>query len=62
MIPEVSFKPTVIFFRLTSLSAMFQTMMNKILEDLINTREVVSFINNVIIGMEEEERHDKVVE
>jgi len=62
MIPEVSFKPKVIFFRLISLSAMFQTMMNKILEDLINTREVVSFINDVIIGMEEEEGHDKVVE
>jgi len=29
---------------------------------LINTREVVSFIDNVIVEMEEEERHDKVVE
>jgi len=62
MIPEVSFKPKVIFFRLISLSAMFQTIMNKILEDLINTREVVSFINDIIIGMEEEEEYDKVVE
>ena len=62
MIPEVSFKPTVIFSRLISSSAMFQTMMNKILKDLINTEEVVSFIDDVIIGIEEEEGHDKVVE
>ena len=36
--------------------------MNENLEDLINTREVVSFIDNIIIGMEEEEEHDKIVE
>ena len=62
MFPEVLFKPTVIFFRHISSSAMFQTIMNKILEDLINTEEVVSFIDDVIIGMEEKEGHDKVVE
>ena len=36
--------------------------MNKILRDLINTGEIVSFIDNIIVKMEEEERHDKVVE
>jgi len=36
--------------------------MNKILWDLINTREVVSFINNVIVGIEKTEEHDGVVE
>jgi len=36
--------------------------MNEILEDLINTGEVVSFIDDIIIGMEEKEGHDKVVE
>ena len=35
--------------------------MNKILWDLINTGEVVSFIDNIIEGTEEEERYDKVV-
>jgi len=35
--------------------------MNKILWNLINTREVVSFIDNIIVGMEEEKRYDKVV-
>jgi len=36
--------------------------MNKILRDLINTGEIVSFIDNIIVKMKEEERHDKVVE
>jgi len=29
---------------------------------LINTKEVASFIDNVIVKMEEEKGHDKVVE
>ena len=37
-------------------------MMSEILQDLINTGRVASFINNVIIGTEEEERYDKLVE
>ena len=35
--------------------------MNKILWNLINTREVASFINNMIIGTEEEKGDDEVV-
>jgi len=37
-------------------------MMNEILRDLINIGEVVSFINNMIVGTEEEKVHDEVVE
>ena len=33
-----------------------------ILQDLVNTGEVRSFINNIIIEMEEQEEHDMVVE
>ena len=40
----------------------FQIMMNKILQDLINTGEVISFINNVIVETEKEERYNEVVE
>ncbi len=29
---------------------------------MINTGEVASFIDNVIVGTEEEEKHDKIVE
>jgi len=36
--------------------------MNEILQNLINTEEVASFIDNVIVGTEEEEEHDEVVE
>jgi len=36
--------------------------MNEILQNLINTREVVSFINDVIIKSEKKEEHNKVVE
>jgi len=50
------------FFGLTNSLAMFQIIMNKILWDLINTEEVASFINNVIVGIEEKKRHNKVVE
>ena len=52
----------VIFFRLTNFLATFQTMINKILQDLINTGKVASFIDNVIIGTETEEGHDELVE
>ena len=60
--PKGSFKPTVIFFGLINLPVIFQTMMNEILCDLINTGEVASFIDNIIVGTEEEERYNKVVE
>ena len=56
-----SFKPTVMFFRLTNLPAIFQTMMNKLLQDLINTGKVAVFIDDVIVRTEMEEGHDKIV-
>ena len=52
MIPERLFEPTVIFFRLTNSLVTFQTIINKILQDLINTGKVASFIENVIVGTE----------
>jgi len=60
--PEGSFKLTMIFFELTNSPVTFQTIMNEILWDLINTGKVVSFINDVIIGTEGEEEHDELVE
>ena len=35
--------------------------MNKILWDLINSRKVASFIDNVIVGTEEEKEHNEMV-
>ena len=62
MTSEGSFKPTVMFFGLTNFSVIFQTIMNEILWNLINTGEVANFIDNMIVGTEEEERHDEVIE
>jgi len=50
------------FFGLTNSPVMFQTMINKILQNLINTRVVRSFIDNVIVETEEEKRYNKIVE
>ena len=38
------------------------TIMNEILCDLINTGEVASFIDNIIVGTKKEEEHNKVME
>ena len=59
--PEGSFEPTVMFFGLTNSPATFQAMMNKLLRDLINTGKVAVFIDDVIVGTETEEWHDKLV-
>jgi len=58
---EESFEPTVMFFGLTNSPVTFQTMINELLRDLINTGKVVVFIDNVIVGMENEEGHDELV-
>jgi len=59
---EESFEPTVIFFGLTNSLVTFQMIMNRIFQDLIDTGEVVSFIDNIIVKTEEEKRHDQVIE
>jgi len=61
MIPEGSFKPTVMFFGLTNSPATFQAMMNELLWDLINTGKVAAFIDDVIIRTESKEGHDELV-
>ena len=57
-----SFEPMVMFFGLTNSPAIFQTMINKILQDIINIGEVASFIDNVIVETNEKKDHDEVVE
>jgi len=53
---------TVMFFGLTNSPATFQAMMNNILRDLINTGEVAAFMDDVLIGTEEEKKHNEIVE
>ena len=59
MTPEGLFKPTVMFFGLINFLTTFQTIINKILRDLINTGKVASFINNIIVRTEEEKGHNR---
>ena len=59
--PEELFEPTVMFFGLMNSPATFQAMMNELLRDLINTGKVVVFIDDMIVGTETEEGHDKLV-
>ena len=56
------FELNVMFFGLTNFLVIFQTMMNKILCNLINTGKVESFIDDVIVGTEKEEGYNEIVE
>jgi len=56
------FEPVVMFFRMTNSPATFQAMMNEILRDMINKGKVAAFVDDVLVGMETEEGHNKVVE
>ena len=58
---EGLFEPKIIFFGLTNSPVMFQTMMNKILWNLINTGKVASFIDDVIVGTEKEKGYNEIV-
>jgi len=60
MTPERLFEPTVMFFGLMNSPTMFQTMMNKLMRDLINIGKVAVFIDDVIVAMEDEEGHDEL--
>jgi len=50
------------FFGMTNSPATFQMMMNEILRDLINKKEVAVFVDDVLVGTETEEEHDEIVE
>ena len=52
----------VIFFRLTNLPATFQEMMNNLLRDMIEKKEIAAFIDDVIIGTKTEEEHNEIME
>ena len=62
MTPEGLFEPMVIFFGLTNLLVTFQVMMNEVLRDLINTRKVAVFIDDVIVGTESKEEYNELIE
>ena len=50
------------FFGITNSPAIFQTMMNEILRDLINKEKVAAFVDDMLVEIETEERHDEIVD
>ena len=55
------FEPLVMFFGLTNSPATFQTMMNELLQDLINTGKVLVYIDNILIFTNNLDEHRKLV-
>ena len=49
------------FFGLTNLPATFQTMMNNILRDLIDTEDIVVFIDDVLVETEDKKKYNEIV-
>ena len=60
--PEGSFEPTVMFFRLTNSPTTFQAMINDLLRDLVVEEKIAVFIDDVMVATETEEEHDEIVE
>jgi len=50
------------FFGLTNSLVTFQAMINDLLRDMIETRDVVGFIDDVIVGTETEKGYNKIIE
>jgi len=50
------------FFGLINSPATFQAMMNDILRDLIDTGDVAAFMDDILVGTEDERRHNEIVE
>ena len=61
LILESIFELTVMFFGLTNSLVTFQVIINDLLRDMIEARDVASFIDNVMVGTEIEEEYDNIV-
>ena len=51
----------VMFFGITNSPATFQEMMNEIMRDLINEGKVAIFVDDVLVGTDDEKGHDEIV-
>ena len=49
------------FFGLTNSLVTFQTMINDLLRDMIEVGDVAAFIDNMIVGIETEKKHNNIV-
>ena len=57
-----AYEPTVMYFGLINFPATFQTMINNLFRDLINQGDMVTFIDDILVAIDMEEGHDKLVE
>ena len=55
-------KPIVMFFGLINSLAIFQTMMNDFLKNIIEIGDIAVFIDDMIVEMKTKEEHDDIVE
>jgi len=56
-----SFELVVMFFGMTNSPAMFQGMMNEIMRDFINEGKVAVFVDDVLVGTDDEKGHNKIM-
>ena len=56
------YKSTVMFFSLTNSLVTFQAIMDNILRDLIDTGDMAAFMDNILVGTENERRYNEIVE
>jgi len=47
---------------MTNLLVTFQIIINEILRDLINKEKVTAFVDDMLVKIETEERHNKIVD
>ena len=60
--PKSVFELIGIFIRLINSLITFQAIVNNLLRDIIEIRDIASLIDDVIVGIETEEGHDNIVE
>ena len=57
-----AYEPTIMYFGLTNSPTTFQAMMNNLFRDLINQGNTATFIDNILVAIDTEEGHNKLVE
>ena len=57
-----AYEPMVMYLGLTNFPATFQTIINNLFQDMINQRNTVIFIDNIIVAIDTKERYNKLVE
>ena len=57
-----AYKPTVMYFGLTNSLVTFQTIMNDLFQDMINQKNMATFIDDIIVATDTKKGHNELVE